>query len=491
MRNRENGSNQVQQEGSKTMMKVSVIAAIVLNGAVVVQAADDLASAFKEGKLDGRLRTHYIATDWDDNSATGKSGPDAHGLAAGGSLIYKTVPLRGFSAAAGLYTTQNPGGWTEKSDGTTANTSKDLFSRGPGSTYNYGTGYAVLAQAYLQYDIEKTKIKAGRMLMSNPYINPNDTKMIPIAIEGFEAVSSDLPNTTIQIDYADKIKERGMNYFGNMADTADTPDRLAAYYTTHYGSPQGTHGDAPDVLMAGIKNKSINNLELQAWGMHWADVVDQATLEANYGIKMGDLALSVGGRYIKQNDKGAGAIINPMGTATNQSTTVAATHNGDSDNSVDTYLFALRAMASYQAARLSLATSHTSGDGDLIAPWRGFPTEGYTRSMTQTDWNANTRSYKGQIDYDFSSLVPGFSTILSYSYYDRDSSKRPYQSMTDRGFQNGDTHQTNLDLMYKLAGEWKGTELKARLMDQNNEKTSLFIKETSNREMRLEVNYLF
>lgn len=461
-------------------MKYSILTAGFLSMLVSVQAADDLVSAFKEGKLEGRVRAHYIATDWDDNSVeAGKGGPDAHGLAVGGSLIYKTASLRGVSAGAGLYTTQNPGGWTDKSDGTTANTSKDLFSRGPGATYNYGTGYSVLAQAYLEYEIAKTKLKGGRMLMSNPWISPNDTKMIPIAIEGYELVSNDISDTTIQIDYADKIKERGMSYFGNMADTGDTPDKLAAYYTTHYGATPGIHGDAPDVVIAGIKNKSIENLELQGWGMHWADIVDQAMVEANYKIKAGDVTLGFGGRYIKQKDKGAGNIIAPL------------INNYDSDNSIDTSLFALRTSVGYGAAKLTLATARTGSGADLIAPWRGFPTEGYTRSMTITDWNANTRSYKGQFDFDFNSLVSGLNTVLGYAYYDRDPSKKPYQSMTDRGFQNGDTHQWNLDVMYKLSGSWKGTELKVRLMDQDNDTTDLYPKETSNQELRAEMNYLF
>lgn len=468
------------------MTKLSLATALLLGSAVLATAADDLASAFKEGKLDGRLRAQYFNTDWDDNSvATGKGGSDANGLAIGGSLIYKTAPLYGFSAGAGLYTTQNPLGWTDANDGITATTSKDLFSRDvtrPSSapvSATYGQGYAVLAQAYLEYDISKTKAKAGRMLMTNPWITPNDTKMIPIAIEGFEGTTNDILNTTIQIDYADRIKERGMSYFGSMADTGDTPDKIAAYYSTHYGTTQGTHGEAPNVIIAGIKNKSINNLELQAWGMHWGDLVDEGILEANYALEAGDAIVSFGGRYIKQNDKGAGAIILP------------ATNNYDADNSVDTSLFALRTAISYRAAKLTLATSHTASGGDLIAPWRGFPTDGYTRSMTQTDWNANTRAYKAQLDYDWDALVSGVSTILSYSYYDRDPSKKPYQSMTDRSFQNGDTHQSNLDIIYKLSGSFKGTELKARLMDQNNDTTALYAKETSNREMRLEANYRF
>lgn len=468
------------------MTKRSITTVLLLGTCVFASAADDLVSAFKEGKLDGRLRAQYFNTDWDDNSvATGKGGSDAKGLAVGGSLIYKTAPLYGFSFGTGLYTTQNPDGWTEAHDGTTATTSKDLFLRditrpsGAPVSATYGNGYAVLAQAYLQYDIAKTKAKAGRMLMSNPWISPNDTKMIPIAVEGYEAVSNDIANTTIQADFADRIKERGMTYFGSMADTGDTPDKIAAYYATHYGTVQGTHGDAPGVLMFGVKNKSIDNLELQAWGMHWNDIVDQAMLEANYALEAGDAIISFGGRYITQKDKGAGNIILPQ------------TNNYDTDNSVDTSLFALRSVVNYRAAKLTLATSHTASGGDLIAPWRGFPTEGYTRSMTQTDWNANTRAYKAQLDYDFNALVSGVSTSLSYSYYDRDPSKKPYQSMTDRLFQNGDTRQLNLDVLYKLSGSWKGTELKVRLMDQNNEKTALYAKDTSNREMRLEANYYF
>ncbi|MDD3596004.1 OprD family outer membrane porin [Sulfuricurvum sp.] len=454
------------------MSKLSLTAALLLGSAVFAHAADDLLSAFKEGKLDGRLRAQYFYTDWDDDSKD-----SAKGFAVGGSLIYKTAPLYGFSFGTGLYTTQNPGDWTDPEDGATAATAKDLFSRDPGDAY--GDGYAVLGQVYLQYDIAKSKIKGGRFLMTNPWINPNDTKMIPIAIEGGQFVSNDLPNTTIQIDYADQIKERGKSFFGNMADTGDTPTKISAYYKTHYGTVPGTHGDAPDVSIVGITNKSIDNLELQGWVMHWPDLVDQFMFEANYALEAGDVILTFGGRYLVQNDQGAGDIILPK------------TNNHDSDNSIDSNLWALRAIADYRAAKFLLSMSKTDSDGDILAPWRGFPTQGYTRSMTQTDWNANTKSYKAEFDYDYSAMVPGLSTLLSYAWYDRDPTKKPYQSMTDRGYQNGDTRQWNFDIIYKLSGSWKGTELKARLMDQNNEKTALYTAETSNREMRLEANYRF
>lgn len=469
------------------MTKLSIATALILGTAVFATAADDLVSAFKEGKFDGRLRMQYFNTIWDDNSAaTGKGTANGTGMAVGGSLIYKTAPLYGFSVGTGLYTTQNLGGITGANDGAGATTSADLFSRDShyeGTTKvtdTYGTGYAVLAQSYLEYGIQKSKIKAGRMLMTNPWITPNDTKMIPIAIEGAQAISNDLPNTTMQLDYADKIKERGMTYFGNMADGLDVPNAIRKNYDTHYNATSAEkNDDAPGVMIAGIKNKSIDGLELQVWGMHWNDLVDQAIIEANYALEAGDVILGFGGRYIQQYDKGAGNLILPL------------SNNGDNDNSIDTSLWALKVSADYRAAKVLLAMSDTSADGDMIAPWRGFSTGDYTRSKTVTDWNANTRSYKALLNYDFDAMVSGISTIVSYSFYDRDPSKTPYASATNRGFQNGDTRQWNLDVIYNLAGNFKGTELKVRLMDQNNDTTQAYPKDTSNQEMRLEANYRF
>jgi len=498
------------------MTKLSITTALLLGTAVFASAADDLVSAFKDGKFEGRVRTQYFVTDWDMHDGTNKDAT-ATGFAVGGSLLYKSSPLYGLSVGAGLYTTQNPGGWTEEDDGRNmtnkaklnATTSADLFLReGSGATplsgtnpnflVPYGEGYAVLAQSYLQYDIANSKVKAGRFLMTNPWITPNDTKMIPIAIEGAEIISNDIGNTQIQVDYADKIKERGMTHFGNMADTGDTPDDIKSHYTTLYPITTGTEGsartegEAPNVVIAGITNKSINGLELQGWVMHWPNLVDQGLIEANYALEAGDAIVSFGGRFIKQNDKGAGAIIKPL-------TTSSTTGNGDNDNSIDSYLWALRTVVNYGSASFLLSMSHTDDGADMIAPWRGFLTQGYTRSMTQTDWNANTDAYKAQLNNDLGQFVSGLSTMLSYSIYNRDPSKTPYQSMTNRAYQNGDTTQWNLDVLYKCSGSLKGLELFARFMDQNNDvdKTNVIggtttnVFDSSNREMRLEANYRF
>lgn len=463
------------------MRKISVITATLLCLGSYAHAAEDLASALTNGKWEKRIRTQYFYTDWDDNSVTGKNGDDAKGLAVGGSLLYKTAPLHGFTAGLGVYATTNPFQMTDEEDGKTATTSLDLFRRA-GSQKFYGEGYAVLAQAYLGYDFARSKTRAGRFLMKNPWVTPNDTKMIPIAVQGLELVSNDIPNTKIQLDYMDAFKERGEIYFGNMADGLDVPNAIRKQYSTHYNTGDDSKGDSSGVVVAGVTNKSIDNLELQAWGMHWDGLVSQARVEANYGFKLGDVNVGLGGLGIMQFDNGAGKFILPKA------------NNGDNDNSIDTHLVALRTTMNYGNAKLLLAGSQTSNDGDLIAPWRAFPTNGYTRSKTITDWNAGTKAYKIGLGYDFKDSINGLSANLSYSKYDRDESKKPYASATNRGFANGDTNQWNLDVVQKLSGKFKGVELKARFMDQENKPTMLTAatqKELSNREMRLEANYRF
>lgn len=464
-------------------------AAVIACAATASFAASDVASAFKEGKLDGRIRAHYMAADYYDNSSSGVDKMDSKGLAVGGSLIYKTASLYGFSAGVGAYTTQNPGGITEN-ESTRANyvSNKDLFWDGPSnSPYNYGKGFSVLAQAYIQYDIAKTTAKAGRMLLTNPFMNPNDTKMIPTAFEAYTIETKDISNTTITAVHATKYKERRRENFSTMSDSADTPDAIKAYY--HAEGNTGTHNPA-GVSILGVKNNSINGLELQAWYMQWPSIVTQGILEANYNVKLGGFGLTVGGRYFKQYDKGAGDIIKPSTGATG-----SYKLKGDIDNKIDTHMYAIRTIASYGPAKFLLSYSHTDKGGDIIAPWRGFPTEGYTRSMTQTDWNANTNAYKAQLDYNFSSIVKGASTVLAYSYYNRDESKVPYQSMTHRGYNNGDTIQWNFDVLYKPEFS-KNTELKVRTMDQRNDVaakvgTNSANKDISNRELRIEANYFF
>jgi hypothetical protein len=98
-------------------------------------------------------------------------------------------------------------------------------------------------------------------------------------------------------------------------------------------------------------------------------------------------------RYIKQIDNGAGAI---GGAAYSGSLAGVSGASGGYNNadSLDSQMIAARLVAKYSNYKLNLGYSKVFDEADLITPWRGFPTSGYTRSMARYNWKANTQSYR-------------------------------------------------------------------------------------------------
>ncbi|MDM7273989.1 OprD family outer membrane porin [Sulfurihydrogenibium azorense] len=462
-------------------MRKPLLTSLLLSTSVM--AADDIFSAIKESKFSGSIRAKYFLTDWEDESkttgvcpATAPTCKDAKGFSFGGGLSMQTAPLYNFTAKVSFWTVTGFG-WTKKSDGYTATTSLDLFKNGA-----YGQGYSVLAESYVEYNDKTNMVRVGRTEYKNPFFDSNDTKMIPATFEGAFITSKIIPNTVVEFDYLTKMKQRRDTEFGKLTDTIDTPIAIKKHYANS--------NNPPDFMVIGIKNESIKNLTLEAHYAHWWNIVDQLRLEGNYTFKTGDFKHSFGVRGYLQYDDGAGKIIKPKDSKL-----------GDNDNSIDSWLYAVRYILDYKDVKLLLAYSQTSTKGDIIAPFRGFPTDGYTRSMTQTDWNAGTKAYKVGIDYKVPQ-VKGLLLQLSYSYYNRDESKVPYQNMTNRGFNNGDTKQWNLDITERFEGKLKGLMLRGRFMIQDNDKTTVCLlapsdyrtrcnKNTNNKEMRLEMVYNF
>ena len=185
---------------------------VTLKGNMQVQynklpkAVSTLKEAFTEGMFYGRFRTNFFYWDW-KNEYDGKT-KDNKNYGVGGSLIYKTAPLKGVSATVGMYTSQNLDFFRmDKEDVKYAKAGKDTFSRYDVSTGGH-YGMTVLAQAYLQYDISKTSFIGGRQMFETVFTKSNDTKMIPNTFDGVTVTSKDIPQTTIKVGYLMKQKLR-------------------------------------------------------------------------------------------------------------------------------------------------------------------------------------------------------------------------------------------------------------------------------------------
>ncbi len=446
---------------------------ITLKGNMVVKynklpyCVDSIEEVFSQGVFYGRLRTNTFMWDW-----TGDKTTDNKAMGVGGSFIYKTASLDGFSATAGLYTSQNPSFFREDAaDVGILKAGKDTLSR-----YNTSVtgdfGMTVLGQAYLQYDFSKTTIIAGRQLVESVFTKSNDTKMIPNAFDGLTATIKEIPQTTIMLAYLYNQKLRdhttshdilAVNGWSQNDDSAVNKNLIVARI-----------GTDNSLSIISITNKSIKNLKTNISYAIVPDIVSNLTLEAHYKIPIIDgWSVSPGVRYMKQMDN-----LNANYDVAN----LKGNSLGYTDKqSLDSSLLALRLDIKNGAFLGRLGYSKIADKADILAPWRAFPTGGFTRAMGQYNWYANTKTYMLRVGYDFSKakILDGFSLMARYAIQDFDDTKVGVQS---------DTNILHIDARQNIG---KNLEAKLRLGFVTDEDSSGTKTDISYNEYRFELNYFF
>lgn len=456
---------------------------------ITPKAVESFDEMFSEGVLYGRLRSNMFHWDWDTDKPGSTEDNSAWGV--GGSLIYSTGYLNGFGATAGMYTTH-----TIETDNTNdlypgkdfGKAGKDTYSRATGS----GSHIDVLALAYLEYKFAKSSVKVGRQIFESTLLRSNDTKMIPNTFEGYSIESKDLSDTTLRAAYFTRQKLRDHRDFHSVIafsgwdenDDAGTHKGLSVTNILAAGEDV-----EPNMLVLTAENKSIKGLKLNVDGMYIDGFVSSAIAEANYQINLGDSgwALTPGARYIHQMDEGAGAIGGAALTGALAGATGAAGGYTDA-GSVDGSAWMARLELKKGAGKVMAGYSAISDDADLIAPWRGFPTGGYTRSMAQYNWEANTKSWmiKGAYDLGKAGMVSGLRGSLDYAQMDYDQEKIDAGTVkkTDRSIIHLDVQKTfdsapNLELKFRAA-----------MIDADADDGAPADYQSYN-EYRFEINYLF
>lgn len=444
---------------------------------------------FSEGVLYGRLRSNTFY--YDHINENPGSTRDNFSWGVGGSLIYSTAYLNGLGATAGMYTTHTIN--TDNANGASdyGKAGKDVYSRASGT----GSHIDVLALAYLEYKFAKSNLKAGRQIFESTLLRSNDTKMIPNTFEGAALESKDLADTKLRVAYFTRQKLRDHRDFHSIIayddwkTNPDAQDDAGVHKGLSVTNIRAAGKDVePAMLVATFENRSVENLKLNFDGMYIDNFFSSAIVEANYKIKLSEgWSLTPGARYIRQMDEGAGAI----GGAALSGAVVGATGSskGYTDaESVDGGAWMARVKAAKGAGSVTVGYSAINDDADLIAPWRGFPTGGYTRSMAQYNWEANTKSWMIKGDYDFgkAGIVDGLHGSLDYAQMNYDDNK-----LALGGLSKTDRDIVHLDL-FKTLESVPNLELKFRAAMVNAETSPNAAHDyNSYNEYRFEVNYLF
>lgn len=464
-------------------------------------AVNSIGEMFTEGEVYGRLRSNMFWWDWDTEKTSGSNQTrDNNMWGVGGSLVYKTGYFHGLGATAGFYGTVPM--HNDNIDPAVASTNfgkagKDTYHTRPDGTEGAMGNFA---EAYLEYKNGKTNVKVGRQGIDSVMIATNDTKMIPNTFEAAVIENKDIPDTTVRAGYIMAQKLRDHQTFHSVI--AYNTDTNKVYGNDDSGVHKGLSttnirnrsGDIdPEMKLLTISNKSVPNLKLDAEYVGLNGFFNTVIGEANYQIKANDAwTLTPGIRYLKQMDDGAGYIGGASLSNKLQNVAVGTSSGGYSDaRNVDGSIIMARLVAASGPLELTFGYSKVSDDADIIAPWRGFPTGGYTRSMAQVDWIANTKNWAVKAVYDFgkAGLVPGLLVAADYENMNFDDSKAFTSGFTDRNIFHVDATQTfktlpNMEFKFRFA-----------TVDADPAYTSATVQGTvdnnSYNEYRFEMNYLF
>ena len=394
------------------------------------KVANNFYEMFKEGDFYGRLRSNTYFLNWEKENATQKNYV-AGGL--GGSLIYQSAIYNDFDFKTGLYYSRGFVSLPD-SDISKLKSAKDVFSRFD-KTNTGSDDIAVLGQAYLCYSgIKDSQIKVGRQLVETFFTKSNDIAMIPNTFDAAVFSTKALPKTSMTLAYITEQKTRGQSdansvlmygdsaYSSSLNPAWSTNDDNAMHKGLTYTALKtaGKPTDAP-LIVLDAHNSSIKKLKIDAAYYSVLKLVSEAMLEGNYKVNLtNDFSITSGVRYIKQFDNGAGEV---GGAA------IDATPSGYKDpTSLNSQMAMARLVAEYKNYKLRFAYSQVMDEADLISPWRGFLTSGYTFSLTRVNWLANQKS--AQVELMINANTTGMYKDLYMRFYathtDADENKGHY-----------------------------------------------------------------
>lgn len=380
--------------------KLFLLLLILLLTASTSSAADNSTASegtWKYGKISGQLRTYYFLQ---ENSAPGQSfEKNRESFALGGQLKYETPWLADhFGGAVNAFLA------VPLFDGL----NRERYAGG-GVLDNRNQGYAVIGEAYFKARYAKTEARVYRQRIDTPFINSNDSRLLPATFEAYGLKSSDIDNLQLNAFWVDKIKERDSDVFISMTKAA------------------GVQGSEGGTLMLGADWKPLQKTDLRAWNYYTPDMENLFYLEMKHSFELSE-ALESHLRFQGINQQNTGE--NLLG-------------------SFNTMQGALLWGVKFNGLTLDLGGSITE-DTDAVRTSWGVNTF-FTHFMLSDFNRAGEKALYFALSYDFGRIgIDGFTAGIKTGY-----GESPKSSADDKG----DRSEYDLKLHYAFAGELKGLSL--------------------------------
>lgn len=321
-------------------------AAILIAGALPRASADTLAEFLTQGSLTGQLRAYYFRRDYATDSVV-----NANAFAVAGLFNYQTAEfLDGFSVGASFFT-------ANALDTHNSNAARiDTTLVGKANSINS------LGQAFLQYSGHGFLVRVGNQLVTTPWANPSDARVIPAAYQAAYGAFTPVAGLTLEalriLRYKGRTADgffKDNNYYpatwdgdadyggtSNLPATAPATDGTAAFgvdyavdglkgtawYYQFYDFARMVYAQADETLPLASPVKPFAGVQaVREWdssnifaatGTHFlgqpGTSVHNLTLGGIVGLKVYDASLSVSYDHLESEGPGVlggGALISP------------------------------------------------------------------------------------------------------------------------------------------------------------------------------------
>lgn len=466
-------------------------------------AVEQWTEIFTQGRLHSRARVHVFAWDWEHERTSGDGQTRNNAMvAAGGSLVFRSARWQGWSGVVGLYTTQplhraNTDPVVPRANFGRAG--KDTYRTRPDGTE---AAIAVLAEAYMEYGRKAAWVRAGRQIIDSILLSSNDSKMIPNTFEAVRGEWRPRAATRLGAGFVRRQKLRDHSTFHSVlayAKGVANDDSGAHRGLTPRNLRAGGLAAEPHLLLFTCEERLRPNLRLSLEHVEVEGAFRTTVAEACYEVKMpARWTLTPAVRYLRQADRGAGAVGGAALSGAFACDRAFANAAADQQRlasyrdpfSLGGALWAARLQLARGPLQITVGTSAVRDRADIVAPWRGFPSGGYTRLMGQVDWLAGAINHLARVDYDF-----GRNRVCSHLWVGTAFTRMDFD---DRKVQAGTATLTDRGVFTLEASavlRWlprTGFKLRTGLADADARPAlSPAVNYESYREFRFDVNHLF
>lgn len=368
------------------LTKLSLLAIMALSSSSY--AADTLAEAFKDGKVNGSIKAMY----WDREIPAGEASLLTMGLRLG----YETASLNGLVFRAEAQSSSSPFADDE---------AKTVFGKTAFGGDMYGPG-AVLSEANLSYTLYNTNLRVGRMYLDTPVVASSGNRMIKQSFEAATIVNKDLENTILTAAYVQKFQDR-TDGAGNIPDFNKFNDD-GAYALS-------------------IETKIAEGLDLTLAYLDNIDVTEVIFAQVNYDMGMFD----VGAQYYYSEDEGqddTNLITFKAGVKVGDAYFHGAYSKVDDDGKVQ---FGLGGGAdrAYAGSLIYSPNYDANTETYQVGATYDISDNAFVKAMyTQTDDDINEYSYVSFLGrYAFSGSLKGLSAVVLLEDEGKDGDKKDWR----------------------------------------------------------------